>query len=252
MRLFVFILAHLLLWPVFAQAAPISFTAEALLGVDGVTLPNGGPDSISGGSVIYNQPNDNAVLISVPLANVVDNPFDFSVSINLTRLTNDFDPRFYISDGQNLLGLTFEDHDGGSFRAITGSLSGDSRTALETGDESLAMNTGFPGGGGSFDANISFRVSNSTPTISGELLGVSGVSSLSQTLNLSNGLHLLLVSSSNSSPFTSSLENYSFNSLTFDSTPVSAPPVLLLSLLGIIFTGARRHMPNRLSRPGIG
>lgn len=252
MRLFVFILAHLLLWPVLAQAAPITFTAEALLGVDGVTLPNGGPDAVSGGSVIYNQPANDAVLISVPLANVVDNPFDFSVSINLTRLTNDFDPRFYVSDGQNLLGLTFEDHDGGSFRALTGSLSGDGRLALETGGELLGNNVGFSATGGSFDANISFQAASGGPIISGELRGVSGISSLSQALNLGSGLHLLLVSSSNSSTSNPSSENYSFNSLTFDSTPVPAPPVILLSLFSIMFVGAWRQMPNWLSRPGIG
>lgn len=233
----------LLFLPICAKAEPVTFSAQDLLAVEGVTLPNGNPDSVGSRTITFNRPNDLAVLVSIPLASVVENPLDFTVSINLTRLTSDFDPRFFISDGQNLIGAAFQDHDGGRITAAIASLTADGRTVFgNTPGQLLGLNLGFPPVGGAFNAILNFQTTGIDTVFSAELFGGGGVSTFNQTFNLANGLSLLLVSSNNSTAASPFGENYRYNALTFDSTPVPAPPMILLTLLGVAFIGARRRI----------
>lgn len=242
MKYFVTLLFGLFFLPTLVQAAPITFSAADLLGVQGVALPNGGPDSISGGSIRFNEPDNLAVLLSIPLDNVVENPLDFTVAINLTRLTPDFDPRFYISDGENLLGAEFADHDGGRTTAAFSSLSGNGLSIVEGSFEALSLGVGFPAVGGTFNAILSFQTTGLGTILTTDLFGVTATPSLAPVLNINNGLSLLLVSSSNSSTINPSSESYSFNSLTFDSTPVPAPPVMFLMAMGLALLGGRKRL----------
>ncbi len=90
-------------------------------------------------------------------------PETISISINLTRLTNDWDPHLLLGDGSNLFGAVIADNGGGEFLGTTlvDSVNVGTRVVLS----SVFTGAGFPGIDNSFDITAEFTLQTGLSTV---------------------------------------------------------------------------------------
>lgn len=224
-------------------SAPFTFLGEDLLSLNNVEFPNGAP-SLEGTSIRFagRQPAD--ALLRISLDDLVQDPLNFSISVNATRLATDTDFGFFVTDGVNIAGGFFGDNSNGSFFEYENlTLSTDGLKVVYPGLSIFsATGLGFPPIGGQFQTDFRFVTTDSSVTTTvaanGSFLNVFDP----RAFNLAAGLDLIFVADRLFSP----VEDYQINSITFNEPAfaVSAPPVWLLSFIGF---GAFAVMRRRLT-----
>jgi hypothetical protein len=122
----------------------------------------------------------NEKLLILPLAPAgtfsASQPANISISANITRLGNDFDPHFIIGDDTNLVGAVVADNDNGQFLGITLEDDGDlgiNRTLDLVFTDAYGID-GFPATGMSFDVQVDFELISGLTTVDASLGNKSG------------------------------------------------------------------------------
>lgn len=242
MKAFLIMVMALILGPTYALAGPMAFSGQDILALDDARFVNGSPDLGPDGSIIFAGRPVSTVLFELPLANLVSNPRDFSVAINLTRGTLDFDPNFLLSDGERLVGAQFGDRPTGlaDFSRVLGDLNASGR-AIEVGTRVQINEAGsapLPAVGQAFDVEFDFKVFSDsidiTTRISGEAISLVHTDGFSELADLS----LFFVSNSFGA------ETYQFNTFQFTSVEVPEPPVAFLLLMSLLFLQRRGFGQN--------
>ena len=94
------------------------------------------------------------------------------VTMNLTRLSNDWDPYIVLTDGTNWSGVAVYENSGGGVSTVEGTDSGD--RGVLSGSNVLFSPVAIPAIGGSVDVAVEFTLSTAATSISASLLGSSG------------------------------------------------------------------------------
>jgi hypothetical protein len=158
-----------------ASAQPTRFWTGADLYTDNrITLPTTVP-TLNGTSLIFGPGGPEfGKLITyriVPAAKGRD--LLISVTMNLTRLTNDWDAQILLSDGNRMIGVSVSDFQGGpqgQLGQIVRADLGDRGIRVGT-DGSLFTAPGFPAIGESIVATVTFLVSDTFTQVTGTMLG---------------------------------------------------------------------------------
>ena len=142
-------------------------------------------------------------------------PEPISVSINLTRLTDDYDPRILLSDGSNLVGAAIQDNNGGEAFGNTLIDLGNVIASVER--TTGFVGAGYPAVGGSFDINLDWTLQSGLTTVDFAFgSGSASHSEITRALNPTSAIDFVFVAENDTA------ENYQINSLTV-TTPVSGP-----------------------------
>lgn len=218
-------------WSLWAVVSPALAATTTLTGADIFNDPSAvfpaGTQSLSGSSLIVGASSNEAdrTVLEIPIFPAgslsAQRPLPLQVSVNLTRLTSDFDPTFALSDGNTSLGGTVRDNLITSF--------------FENGlivNQAAIPNATFPEVNSAFDFNLSFLQEDSETTVNLSFSFADGSRShdSSFVLDTNSDLTLVLVSDNDT------IEQYQINSLTFSSSDAVPEPLTLLgSMVGIGF-----------------
>ena len=143
-----------------AQATTRTFTGAELFSDPNVLFPTTTP-TVSGSSLIFGVGtviHEKLFVLLLFPSGILSGltPETISVSINLTRLTSDWDPHLILGDGTNFFGAVIADNVGGQFLGTTLSDSGTFGTRLTL--SSVFTGARFPSIGNSFDINAEFTL----------------------------------------------------------------------------------------------
>jgi|GEM_PF-1946336 len=238
MRVFLVVFVALLFMDARAIAGPVTFTGAQLLTTPGVSFPGEAPTT-QGNSLRFAFPTNDSILFSIDLRQFVDNPAHLVFSGNLTRVTNDHDPRFYLTDGLNAVGVNIADAslDGLPDRGVITASFGELNNNLVSFDGAPGLADGFEYITGSvFSFTATIHAQKLETLISASIAGVSGTRAIGTVLELSRPLSLIFVAATVNA---SRNEIYQINALTLDSIPVPVPEpgtmgIFLLVLSGLI------------------
>lgn len=153
---------------------------------------------------------DNAVLAKFRLATpgtfqaigVGDDPLCFRIELTITRLSDDFDPVFAISDGTSAVAGQIGDNPNGSARAIAGTLAGNAITILE--DPLIFVDAGFVPIGQSLSATVEVTLEAAQTQVRVFFLAGDATATTTVTLDPQAELSFMLIANS----FVEPLERY--------------------------------------------
>ena len=179
----------------------------AQLAVDsGLSLPTVQP-MIVGDAAIFGAGSASDIIFAIPLVPadaLGDRPFRIAVSINMTRVTDDWDPYIVLSDGDRYAGVNVFDNESGGAGYVQGSIAGTSAPLGMT--QVLFRNAGFPAVGEAIDIELVFKFDGTVLTSEISTLSNSGVYS-SQFLDPTKPISMMLVRDNEGS------EQYQLNSI---------------------------------------
>jgi hypothetical protein len=130
-----------------------------------------------------------------------------SVTMNITRLTDDWDPHILLSDGRRLIGVAVSDAGAtqGGISQVVRADAGD-RGIRDGQDTRLFITSGFPAIGESVVVTITFLVSDTFTKVTGTMLGITA-SFFDVPLNRDDRLDYVFMRDNDTG------ESYSVNSL---------------------------------------
>jgi len=222
------------------SAAPLKLTGSDLLANPSVQFPIGAP-SLNGASLVF---DTNGIGFgkhaSIPLGQFgvvfTGAPTTVSFSVNLTRLTDDWDAFIVLGDGTSLLGAAAGDNSNGQGAAEVMDDLGDRGSNPNPTATILFTNAGFPSIGGSFDFVFSFLLESSQTTMDVSFNGGSATHVFSRSLNAGAPLSLVFIRDNES------YERYQLNSITLNApNGIPEPGSLALAALGLTAIGFTRR-----------
>lgn len=236
-KLTTFISLCVLLGSNLASGATV-LTGADLLNAPGVTFPTTQP-ILSGSSIVFGPGDKFTKLVVIPIFGAGTLPgsgiVPFSFSINMTRLTGDWDPRFGLTDGISVVGAVIGDNEGGSAAALRMVDNGNS--AICCWEIPTFNNAGYPDIGQAVDIDFTLMLNLTSTNTSVGFFGYSGAADLAAGLDRSRDISLAIFRDNDGS------EQYQINSITLPSAvPIPATVWLLGSgLLGLIGAARRKR-----------
>ncbi len=222
-----------------AHAATMTFTGADLFNDPNVLFPNGNP-TVSGSSLIFDPQtsSDHEKLLVLPLLpsggllGLISETI--SISINLTRLSDDHDPLLMLGDGSNLVGAAIEDGTTGAPRKTTLIDSGNVGTSRQVSSGNMVEFLGYPAIGGSFDINVDWTLQTGLTRID-VAFGSGSISytEITRALDPTSAIDFVFMSENDVG------EQYQINSLTV-TIPDPIPEPVPLDL-------KPRHCPNQVN-----
>lgn len=186
----------------------------------------------SGAAIEFVSLTPSEILALYPLAEAgrftgLSDPIVISIQANLTRLSEDFDPVFLVTDGTGAVGGQPGDNPGGSARAIEATLAGDAINLIDA--PFIFDNAGFPAIGEELDVDIEIILGLASTSVGVSFLSNSATAT-TVALNRDAELTFLFVSNS----FLPDGENYRLNSLRLEILPDIVPEPASLSLTALV------------------
>jgi len=205
----------LVLIPALFLSGPVwseTFTGEDLLTNPNVSFPTVQP-VLDGTSIVFGpgQPAWAKLLVFQLTGSDLnpDEAYTVTLTLNLTRLTNDWDPYLLLGDGTQLLGPVVVDN--ADYLHVSRLMdNGDSGTGNTV--EGVLLEAPVPPVGSSFDVRITYTIMPTATHISGLFEGVSGEFTSGTILDRSAGIDFVLMSDNESG------EIYKLNTLTLETT----------------------------------
>ncbi len=155
--------------------------------------------TLDGDRMVLAAPADNQVLaahaLSVPgVYGCASRPIVVTMSLTLTRLSDDFDPVFLVRAGDDAIGGQVGDNPNGSARVITGTIA---NNILEVAsDPFVFQGAGFPAIGGSLDALIQVTITSGGTSVRIAFGSADQTTQVASTLDGAADLSFLLVANS--------------------------------------------------------
>lgn len=226
-----------------AICAPLTLTGADLLANPLVQFPIGAP-SLNGTSVHYGgSAMSFGELVSIPLAQFGigfdGSPTTISFSVNLRRMTVDWDAFIVLGDGTSLLGAAAGDNSNGQAAAEVMDDLGDSGSSPVA--TILYTDAGFPAVDEFLDVALSFLLETTQTTMEVSFGTGSATHVFAQSFSAGAPLSLVLLRDNDIS------EQYQLRSITLD-VPMAAPEPVSLALVGVALFGiaaTRRRCPPR-------
>ena len=227
----------LLVWLVAANlchAAAISWTGAELLSDPRVSFPGQTP-TLDGDSLVYGTSSVNfqklveISLIGPGAISPGDAPTQISITVSLTRLTDDWDPHIGIGDGnQMLVALPTDNGFVAAEELLDLGASGDRQRQVF-----MFNHSGLPGIGGTVDMTLDFLLGDGSSSFSTSFLGGSGTYDALVPLDRTAGLNVVLARDNDTS------EQYEINSVSVNSELLATVPepqsgLLILTALGCL------------------
>jgi hypothetical protein len=190
-------------------------------------------------------PDDqNRVLAMYPLApagsfSAAGGTLVVTITTNLTRASEDFDPVFMVMDGSAAVGGQVGDNPNGSARAIGGSVSGD--TLAASSDPLIFTDAGFVAIGEALDAAVMAALGTSSSELRVSFLGSSATANVATIIDVEGLLSFVLVANS----FISPEERYRVNTLRLEIEQVPETDVPLLMLTALLALVTHRILGKR-------
>lgn len=236
-----------LIAPTATMAGTITYTGLELATLSGVTFPTAAP--VTSGSSIQFTAGARSKLLSLDLFSAGELsgqlPTSLSIEVNFTRLSNDFDPFFLLSDGGKMAGGGVFDNGGGGSQFLTLDDQGTLGNLLSA---TFVDGLGYPGVGQADTLKMDFgfagNILSQTNTFRGT---VTSHTYASELLNFSLPITFVLLADNET-------EQYQINSIgitTPDVVQVNEPSIALmfaLTLAGLI-SARGRSMPTSLKLP---
>lgn len=212
-----------------ATAGVITLTGYELLSHPDATFPTTEPTTNGAWLKFGPSETDYANLLVFSLADI--DATNFTITANLTRLTDDHDPYLVLGDGNNFVGAVIGDNLGGEFNGVTLSdegVVGDNRVLHDVFDSA-----GYPVIGDPFEVVIDFTLTNLYTSVEVNLFGSSGVFMSSDVvLDPLADLEFVFMRE-NDAP-----EEYQINSLSIAWTEsIPEPDTLAVFLIGLVGIG---------------
>ncbi len=210
------------------QGTGADFAADPLTTFPTITpLPSG--DAVD---FVANTPNQ--ILARYPLVTAgtfagSQGPITIAIETTLTRLSDDFDPVFLVTDGTNAVGGQIGDNPNGSARAIEALLATDSVLLIST--PFIFDNASFPSVGLPLDAMIDIVLEPTDSTVHVSFLN-GAATAQAFALDRTADLEFLLVANS----FVPDGEIYQVNTLTLEILPDIPEPTA--AWLVLVYVGA--------------
>lgn len=220
-----------------ADAGTLSFSGADLAASPKATFPSGIPTIV--GSSLRFDPTSSAwpILLSLSLASpgeLPSLPATIDISMNLTRLTADWDPKIVIGDGTNLVGINLSDN----YPGITFATLLDGATNASSFSSTLPGPIGFVDIGSSLTLDMAITLFSDSTTVTGTLLGETRSLSGLVALDGLAPLRLALVGDNELG------EQYQLNSVTVSAAwIVPLPPTAMLGAASLALLGFMRRRP---------
>ncbi len=139
---------------------------------------------------------------------VGDDPLCFRIELEITRLSDDFDPVFAISDGTSIVAGQIGDNPNGSARAIAGTIAGAAITIIE--DPLIFTQAGFVPIGQSLTATVEVTLESAQTQVRVFYLAGDATATTTVTLDPQAELSFMLIANSFVEPF----ERYGVDQIT--------------------------------------
>ena len=224
------------------QAAIINYTGLDLYNDSDVSF-NAGSPTVSGDSLIFDTGGMDFVeffeisIFDAGFLNNYNSGVHFSVAMNMTQLTSDWDPGFVISDGSHSAGIFATDNEGG--QAIGAEFLDTGIDEQRVGWDVLKSGLGYAGGvGSSIDFLIDYYIEDSFVNID---LTFNGSTSrfTSSFLDTSAALSFMFLSENDP-------ESYQLNTISVSApTAIPEPYTFALMLAGLVLLSQFRNNANR-------
>lgn len=216
------------------HAAPVTFTGAELFNNPAVSFPGDAP-TLQGDSLRFEFPANDSILFSIGLDGLVENPAHLVFSGNLTRVGSDHDPRLYLTDGLNAVGIRFADifDNGATDRGLISVSFAQISNGLVSAAGGLALIGDFQyTRDGIYSFNAVIHAQEFGTLVSASASGFNESRATTAVLNLDRPLSLIFVAAEVNA---AQNEIYQINSLTLDSiaAPVPEPGTMGLFLVAV-------------------